>query len=298
MSLEDFNLADLSPTTGNVPVSDEYKVEWVKAKAELRRQKSAAYTTTVCDPSEQICDPTVASVLQSSDSSHSSDSAQCLSEAPHSLESSMSQEARSTNNLEQSEPTGISPKVDVLQSAPMTTTSGNFSGPSLSRPSSLKISPRLDQLSSGHINTNDAMSTASATTSLNSFTTQLSDMESEPQLSASANVEESSRSAYDLGLHTGNLVDIGAVYDSSFDVAIQETAASDDVKSTVAAMKSLFERNVHRRSVSFGANSNENLTFGTTMRSLHSSRLQTKIEEEESETLSPPKMNLVQTKKK
>lgn len=39
-------MADLSPTTSNVPVSDEYKVEWVKAKAEMRRRDSASYHTT------------------------------------------------------------------------------------------------------------------------------------------------------------------------------------------------------------------------------------------------------------
>lgn len=38
-SLDTFSLSDLSPTTENVPMSDEFKVECVRAKAELRRQK-------------------------------------------------------------------------------------------------------------------------------------------------------------------------------------------------------------------------------------------------------------------
>lgn len=38
-SVDTFSLSDLSPTTENVPMSDEFKVECVRAKAELRRQK-------------------------------------------------------------------------------------------------------------------------------------------------------------------------------------------------------------------------------------------------------------------
>ena len=292
MSMEHFNLADLSPTTGDVPVSDEYKVEWVKAKAELRRKKSAVLIANVCDQSEHISDPTVASHLQSSDSSHSSDSAQCQNESLHSFESSLSQETRSSSKPEQAEPTGISPKEDVLQSVPFTLSAGNYSGP-LSRPYSLKISPRLDPISAGHMNTSDALSPSSVTTNYSSLTSQLSGVDSEPKLSASVKVEGSSRPAYDLRLHSSSLVDIGTVYDTHFDVAIQETTASDDVKSTVAAMRSIFERDAQLRSVSdkFSFGSNENVTFGTTMKNS-----QTEIGEQAYEALNPS--NMMEKKKK
>ncbi|KAG0722248.1 Transport and Golgi organization protein 1 [Chionoecetes opilio] len=299
MSMEHFNLAGLSPTTENVPVSDEYKVEWAKAKAELRQQKLAVFQASGCDDSEQISGPSVECVLQSSDSSHSSDSAQCLSESAHSLESSFSQETRSVNKSEQSESIGISPKVNALPSDSFTPSAGNFSGPSLLRPSSLKISPRIDHLSSGHMNTNDVLSASSMAENLNLIATQLSCVDGALNLCASVNTEGPSRPAYGLGLHSGNLVDIGTVYDTHFDMAIQETAASDDVKSTVAAMKSIFERDAQLRSLSdtFSVGSNEKLPFGPTMKSSHSSRTQIKVEEKEFEALSPD-VNLLQKKKK
>ena len=300
MSLEHFNLADLSPTTGDVPVSDEYKVEWVKAKAEFKRKKSAALTADVCDKSQKSSGPTVAFALQSSDSSHSSDSGQSLNESGHSYESSLSQETRSSNKPEQLEPCGMSSKLDVLQGVPFTTSSGSISGLSLSRPASLKISSRLDSLSSGHINTNDALSTSSVTTSLNSLTTQLSSVDTEPKLSTSVQVEGHSQSAHDISLHSSSLVDIGAVYGPHFDVTIQETPASDDVKSTVAAMKSIFERDAKLRSVSdqFSFGSNENLTFGTTLKSSHSSPSLTKTEKKEFGALTTSNVNVMEKKKK
>ncbi|XP_068230481.1 uncharacterized protein [Palaemon carinicauda] len=46
---EVINLSDLSPTTANVPMSDEYKVEWVKARAEMKRRKSSASSTDKSD---------------------------------------------------------------------------------------------------------------------------------------------------------------------------------------------------------------------------------------------------------
>ncbi|XP_064120667.1 uncharacterized protein LOC135225268 [Macrobrachium nipponense] len=46
---EVINLSDLSPTTANVPLSDEYKVEWVKARAEMKRRKSSASSTDKSD---------------------------------------------------------------------------------------------------------------------------------------------------------------------------------------------------------------------------------------------------------
>ncbi|MPC09464.1 hypothetical protein E2C01_002076 [Portunus trituberculatus] len=191
MSLEHFNLADLSPTTGDVPVSDEYKVEWVKAKAEFKRKKSAAFTADVCDPSQKSCGPTVAFALQSSDSAHSSDSGQSLNESAHSYESSLSQETRSNNKPEQLEGSGISSKLD-------------------------------------------------------------------------------------------------------------ETPASDDVKSTVAAMKSIFERDAKLRSVSdkFSFGSNENLSFGTTLKSSHSSASLTKTEKKEFGAFSSADMNVMEKQKK
>lgn len=300
MSIEHFNLADLSPTTGDVPVSDEYKVEWVKAKAEFKRKTSAAFTGDVCDKSQKSCDPIVAFALQSSDSSHSSDSGQSLNESAHSYEPSLSQEARSSNKPEQSEPSGISSKLDLLQCVPFTTSAGSFSGQPLSRPASLNISSRLDSLSSGHMATSDALSSSSVTTSLSSLTAQLSGVDCEPKPSTSVQVEGHSQSAHDIGLHSSSLVNIGTVYGTHFDVTMQETPASDDVKSTVAAMRSIFERNAKLRSVSdkFSFGSNENLTFGTTLKSSHSSGSLTKIEKEEFGAFSTSDMNLVEKKKK
>lgn len=293
MSMEEYDFADLSPTTGNVPVSDEYKVEWVKAKAELRRKQSAALTTGINENKEDAAAPIVASILQSFDSSHSSDSAQGLSESPaRTVESPVPQEVQSGSKIEQLESTTTGPKVELLPSISVAPNSGNFTRTSFSRPSSLKISARQDSLTAGLVTMNDNLPTSSATSNFSSLAT----LENEPQLSTS--VEGPSRTSYDLGLHSAKLVDLGAVvYDNSFDVALQETAASDDVKSSVAAMKSIFERDAQLRSMSetlpYGS-SEKVVSFGTTVKSSLSSRSDLKKEERESSH-----MNLMlDTKKK
>lgn len=304
MSMEQYDFADLSPTTGNVPVSDEYKVEWVKAKAELRRKKSAALTSGVCEK-EDVAAPTVASILQSFDSSHSSDSAQGCSASPaHSGDSPVPQEIKTgSSKTEQLESPDTGPKVELLSSISVASGSGNFTRTSFSRPSSLKISTRQESLPAGLVTTSDNLPTSSAPSKFTSLTTQHSSVETEPQLSTLA--EGPTRSSYDLGLHSAKLVDLGTVvYDNSFDVALQETAASDDVKSSVAAMKSIFERDAQLRSMSqtlpYGSRSREKLvSFGTTVKSSLSSRSDLKKEERESEAFNPTHMNLMlDTKKK
>lgn len=294
MSMEEYDFADLSPTTGNVPVSDEYKVEWVKAKAELRRKQSAALTTGFNENKEEAAAPIVASILQSFDSSHSSDSAQGLSESPAcTVESPVPLEVQSGSKIEQLESTTTGPQVELLPSISVAPNSGNFTRTSFSRPSSLKISARQDSLTAGLATMSDNLPTSSATSNFSSLATQ----ENEPQLSTS--VEVPSRTSYDLGLHSAKLVDLGAVvYDDSFDVALQETAASDDVKSSVAAMKSIFERDAQLRSMSetlpYGSSSEKVVSFGTTVKSSLSSRSDLKKEERESSH-----MNLMlDTKKK
>lgn len=296
MSMEQYDFGDLSPTTGNVPVSDEYKVEWVKAKAELRRKKSASFTTGVYDVKEEAGGPNVASILQSFESSHSSDSAQATSESPpHSVESPVPQEQKTSSKMEQPESTGTVPKVEALPHASVAPNSGSFTRTTFSRPSSLKISPRLDNLPAGLVTTNDTLPTSSTISNFSSLSTQPSGVENDPQLSTSA--EGPSRSSYDLGLHSGNIVDLGTVvYDKSFDVALQETPASDDVKSTVAAMKSLFERDAQLRSVSETlplGSSEKFVSFGTTVNNSLSSRSDVKIDER-----NPSHMDLMMDKKK
>lgn len=289
MSLKEYDFADLSPTTGNVPVSDEYKVEWVKAKAELRRKNAASFTTGISEKKGEAAATTVASFLQSFDSSHSSDSAQGLSESPaHSVDSPVSQEIKNGSKLEQVESSGAAPVSEAVPSIHVATSSGSLKRTSCSRPSSLMISPRPDNLSAGLVTTNDTLPTSSTTSNFSSLSTQQSTAEKEPQPSTA--VEGPSRSSYDLGLHSAKLVDLGTVvYDDSFDVALQETAASDDVKSTVAAMKSMFERDAQLRSMSktlpFGS-SEKLVSFGTT------------VKRGEPEMLNPSHMNLMLDQKK
>lgn len=292
MSMEEYDFADLSPTTGNVPVSDEYKVEWVKAKAELRRKQSAALTTGINENKEEAAAPTVASVAQSFDSSHSSDSAQALSESPaRTVESPTPPEVQSDSKIEQLESTATGPKVEILPSVSVAPNSGNLTR-IFSRPSSLKLSARQDSLTAGVATTNDNLPSSSSASNFSSLATQ----EKEAQLSTS--VEGPSRTSYDLGLHSAKLVDLEAVVcDNSFDAALQETAASDDVKSSVAAMKSIFERDAQLRSMSerqpFGT-SGKVVSFATRMKSSLSSRSDLRKGERESSH-----MNLVlDTKKK
>ncbi|XP_066976465.1 transport and Golgi organization protein 1-like isoform X4 [Macrobrachium rosenbergii] len=79
---EVINLSDLSPTTANVPMSDEYKVEWVKARAEMKRRKSSASST---DKSDKASVSTTSNRNSAGSSYPSSESLACPSDSSTNL---------------------------------------------------------------------------------------------------------------------------------------------------------------------------------------------------------------------
>lgn len=240
-SPEHFSLADLSPTTGNVPLPDEYKVEWAKAKAELKRRKSSASST---DKSERTsgASVTTASHLQSTDSSmHSSDSLPCPSESStQSNESPLHPQLSQTAKIHES---GNVPPNIVVSSHQSVNPSCVFSG-SPPRPTSLNIIPRKSSVPACYAESQHSVQPQPATrvTKIPLPNNQPNRALNASHISSFTVSGDTSRTAGQ-EVHRGDRNRVGPCLNlrGQMDDSICETAASDDVKSSAAALKSFFE---------------------------------------------------------
>ncbi|KAG7174431.1 Transport and Golgi organization 1-like 1 [Homarus americanus] len=220
---EHVSLSDLSPTTGNVPMSDEYKVEWVRAKAELKRRKSSASSTDRSDKIDKAFTTSTASNLQSSDSSHHS------SDFPHCPSESSTRSTESPLNRQLI-------KMSKVHSQNIFQKSVTHEPVYPARPSSLSVAPTPCPVYSAH--QVEAPSPIITHNPLHSQPSSNVPVSHTPNLIIN---KEASRS--DCGLEIANIhLQRGDLnLSDSMGEDLQETTASDDVKSSAAAMRSMYK---------------------------------------------------------
>lgn len=251
---ERFSLADLSPTTGNVPVSDEYKVEWVKAKAELKRRKSSASLTDRSDTTDKGSLTSVISRFHTTDPSLcSSYSPLCLGESSTQSTGSPLPQLRQSANVHLSKDSPLKSTASSPQSPGILSHSAisqnsaeqTYLTSSFQRPSSLSVNLVSACNSATHPTAHHQA--VSAVAKLNPSYNQLSSSTTVPCVDQTTINEETSGSNYDMdvpSIHPQKIKDLKRVtinLGDSVDADLQETPASDDVKSSAAALRNKYE---------------------------------------------------------
>ena len=218
-------------------MSDEYKVEWVKAKAEIKVRKSSASSA---DKSDKTSTSTTSAVISTTSSHHSSDSLACPSDSSLNIRDSpvrpySKKDAVVDNDTTESADTRLCSPHTVTKDSDMKEpiVTAEVSVASLLRPTSLTVSTRSHPVSvvfsSPHSSALDH--TVSPFEKLESLSEDLTTTLTESKSSSSSMATE--RTVFEKP--------ISILLDDDVSESVKQSSASDDFKSSVAAICSFYE---------------------------------------------------------